>query len=29
VTVLLDCSDDGRIVFPFGAVKVEFLLQVA
>lgn len=26
---LLDRTDDGRIVFPFDAVKVEFLLQAA
>ena len=26
---LLDRIDDGRIVFPFDAVKVEFLLQAA
>ena len=26
---LLDRIDDGRIVFPFDAVKVEFLLEVA
>ncbi len=34
VTALLDAgllnrNDDGRIVFPFDAVKVEFLLQAA
>jgi len=26
---VLDRTDDGRIVFPFEAVKVEFLLQAA
>lgn len=26
---VLDRTDDGRIVFPFDAVKVEFLLQAA
>lgn len=26
---LLDHTEDGRIVFPFDAVKVEFLLQAA
>jgi predicted transcriptional regulator len=26
---LLDRTEDGRIVFPFDAVKVEFLLQAA
>ncbi|MBL1162173.1 MAG: DNA-binding protein [Chlorobi bacterium] len=26
---VLDRSEDGRIVFPFDAVKVEFLLQAA
>lgn len=26
---VLDRSDDGKIVFPFEAVKVEFLLQAA
>lgn len=26
---ILDRTDDGRIVFPFEAVKVEFLLQAA
>ena len=26
---VLDRADDGRIVFPFEAVKVEFLLQAA
>lgn len=26
---ILDRSNDGRIVFPFDAVKVEFLLQTA
>jgi predicted transcriptional regulator len=26
---ILDRQDDGRIVFPFEAVKVEFLLQAA
>jgi predicted transcriptional regulator len=26
---LLDRTEDGRIVFPFNAVKVEFLLQAA
>lgn len=26
---LLDRTDDGRIIFPFDAVKVEFLLQAA
>lgn len=26
---VLDHTDDGRIVFPFEAVKVEFLLQAA
>lgn len=26
---VLNRTDDGRIVFPFDAVKVEFLLQVA
>jgi len=26
---ILDRTDDGRIVFPFDAVKVEFLLQAA
>lgn len=28
-TGVLDLTDDGRIVFPFEAVKVEFLLQAA
>jgi predicted transcriptional regulator len=26
---LLDRTEDGRIVFPFDAVKVEFMLQAA
>jgi predicted transcriptional regulator len=26
---VIDRTDDGRIVFPFEAVKVEFLLQAA
>ena len=26
---VIDRTDDGRIVFPFDAVKVEFLLQAA
>ena len=26
---ILDRTDDGRVVFPFEAVKVEFLLQAA
>ena len=26
---VLDRVDDGRIVFPFDAVKIEFLLQAA
>ena len=26
---VLDRTEDGRIVFPFEAVKVEFLLQAA
>jgi len=26
---VIDRTDDGRIVFPFAAVKVEFLLQAA
>jgi len=26
---VLDRTDDGRIIFPFEAVKVEFLLQAA
>lgn len=26
---VLERSDDGRIVFPYGAVKVEFLLKAA
>ncbi len=26
---MLDRTEDGRIVFPFEAVKVEFLLQAA
>ncbi len=26
---ILDRTDDGRIIFPFEAVKVEFLLQAA
>ena len=28
-TGVLDRSEDGRIIFPFDAVKVEFLLQAA
>lgn len=28
-TGLLDRVDDGRVIFPFDAVKVEFLLEVA
>ena len=26
---VLDCTEDGQIVFPFEAVKVEFILQAA
>ena len=26
---VLDCVEDGRVVFPFDAVKIEFLLQAA
>jgi len=26
---VLSRTDDGRVVFPFGAVTVEFLLQAA